>query len=244
MKYIKFFTIKNLKRVYGFTLVEMAITLVIVGLLLAMFIQPLRIQKDMKDRLETYEMLNQVNEALIGYAIVNRHMPCPDTDLIPDGIENRQASGQCQSPQGVLPWNTLGVINTDAWNRYFGYRVDATFSNSTTLFTIDDAEGATGIQVNGEAGALVSTNSRPAAVVISFGMNGFGALNTTQATPANQMPMPPATALDEVENTDGNTTFVSHVPTALGAANEFDDILVWVPPKVLINRMVVAGRLP
>ena len=236
--------VTGLKRSYGFTLVEMAITLVIVGILLAMLIQPFRLQKDMKDRTETLGDLNQINEALVGYAIINRHLPCPDTDAIPDGIENREGTGLCSDDQGVLPWNTLGVKSTDSWNRYYGYRADATFSSSATLFTIDDAEGATGIQINGEAGSLVSTNSRPAAVVISYGMNGFGAINTTQATPANQMPLPLATALDEVENTDGDLIFVSHVPSGLGTANEFDDILVWVPPKVLINRMVVAGRLP
>jgi prepilin-type N-terminal cleavage/methylation domain-containing protein len=230
----------------GFTLVEIAIVLAIIGLLLAMIIPPLGAQRDIRDRNETQGILNNAKEALIGYALVNRFLPCPDTDAIPDGIENRRSdgTGTCVDDEGILPWNTLGIKNTDSWNNYFGYRADATFSNSVTLFTIDDANNASGIVINGESGALVSANSRPAAIVISDGSNGFGAINTIQATPTNKQPAPPATALDETENTNGNVTFVSHVPTQSGSVNEFDDLLVWISPKILINRMVIVGRLP
>lgn len=229
-------------QMFGFTLVELAIVTIIVGFLLSMFLLPLSSQLELKARTETQALLIQAQEVLIGYAVVNRHLPCPDTDAIPDGIQNRNAVGTCVSDEGVLPWNTLGIERVDAWNHYFKYRVDATFSHSVNLFTIANAETSTGIQINGEAGALVSTNSRPAAVVLSHGANGFGAITTIQASPANRMPAP--TGADELENTNANTTFISRAPTAAGSANEFDDMLTWISPKLLVNRMIVSERLP
>lgn len=242
--------LKSQRQSYGFTLVELAIVLVIVGLLLAMFLTPLTAQREIRARAETQELLEQARDALIGYAVVNRHLPCPDTKAIPDGIESRSgsicvnASGNPED-EGVLPWNTLGIDRVDAWNHYFRYRADATFTNSApaSLFTIADAEGASGIEIKGEGGTLlVSTNSHPVAVILSHGLNGFGAINTIQATPANLMDSP--TGTDEINNTNGDMEFVSQVPTPKGSANEFDDMLIWISPKVLINRMIIAGRLP
>lgn len=229
----------------GFTLVEMAIVLVIFGLLLTMFLTPFTTQRDAQNRAKTQILLNEAKEALIGYAVTNGYFPCPDTDAVPDGDgeEHRDANGKCSADEGILPWDNLGIDRADAWNHYFRYRVDATFADNFTKFTIANAEGFSGIQINGENNAaLVSTNSRPAAIILSHGTNGFGAKNLNTSNPANQEPA--ATSTDEQENSDGDLTFVSHTPTPQGSANEFDDMLAWISPKVLINRMIVAERLP
>lgn len=235
------------KKSQGFTLVELAIVLVIFGLLIAAFITPLMAQREFQGRRETQGLLNESKEALIGYAIVNRYLPCPDTKAIPNGIESRDiATGKCVGgnvDEGILPWNTLGIQPLDAWQHYFRYRVDATFSDSKVLFSITNATGFSGINIDGESGPLVSTNSRPVAVVLSHGANGFGAMNATQASPANQLPAP--TSLDEKKNADAaGALFVSRSPSAQGSVNEFDDMLIWISPKVLINRMIQAERLP
>jgi prepilin-type N-terminal cleavage/methylation domain-containing protein len=229
----------------GFTLVEIAIVLVIFGLLLAMFLSPLTAQRDFQNRAKTQVLLNEAKEALLGFAIINGYLPCPDSDAVPNGIEKRKTdgSGSCNADEGTLPWNTLDLDSVDAWNHYFRYRVDATFSNNLLRFTITDAVNTSTIQITGENGALVSTNSRPIAVILSHGTNGFGAKNTIKATPANQEPEP--TGADELVNSQiTGVQFVSHTPTPQGSANEFDDMLVWISPKVLINRMIVAERLP
>lgn len=223
----------------GFSLIEIAIVLIIFGLLLTMFLTPLGTQRNLQNRAKTNVLLDTAKEALFGYAIVNGHLPCPDTDAVPDGIENRNSAGDCANDNGVLAWDTLGITKVDAWDHYFTYRVDATFSNSTSRFTINDAESSSGININGMSGnALVSTNSLPVLVVVSHGGNGFGAINTSQNATVNNEPAP--TNVEELENTDNDVTFVSHPPTADG----FDDQLIWISPKVLINRMIMAERLP
>jgi hypothetical protein len=50
---------------------------------------------------------------------------------------------------------------------------------------------------------------------------------------------------DEAENLNGNTLFVTHLPTPSAAAGgEYDDMLVWIPASLLYGRLVSAGVLP
>jgi hypothetical protein len=44
---------------------------------------------------------------------------------------------------------------------------------------------------------------------------------------------------DETDNSNGNVNFVSKQMTPT-----FDDLVVWISPNVLFNRMVAAGKLP
>jgi hypothetical protein len=77
-------------------------------------------------------------------------------------------------------------------------------------------------------------------VVISHGKNGNGAYSP-QGT---QLPL--GTDVDEQDNqltaggtATANTNFVSKAPVAT-----FDDIVIWLSPNILFNRMVTAGKLP
>jgi len=89
------------------------------------------------------------------------------------------------------------------------------------------------------------------AVIISQGKNGYGA----HTADGPQLSSPPASNVDETTNLDtSSSTKFSRLATQ--AANpcsdtsegtplcEFDDILIWVSPNVLYNRMISAGRLP
>ncbi len=220
----------------GFTLVEMAVVLVIVGLLLTGLLVPLGAQLELRRQEETRVALDEAKEALIGYALANNFFPCPDTNAIPNGTEGARAANQCVTSVGVLPWQVLGVRAQDAWGRYIRYRVTPAFTDNAAFFSLATPGG---IRVNSDTGTLTTT---AVAVVVSHGPNGFGGINTTQATPANQMPAP--TGADELENTDADTIYMSHTPTPVGSANEFDDSVNWVSSSILMNRMVAAGQLP
>jgi hypothetical protein len=58
----------------------------------------------------------------------------------------------------------------------------------------------------------------------------------------------PANYPDENTNATATTTFVSRVPQGarpiLIGGGEFDDIVTWISPNILFNRMVSAGKLP
>lgn len=211
----------------GFTLVEIAIVLVIVGLLLAAFLTPLRAQLSQRDNTETRNKLSDINEALLGFAISHTavngkpYLPCPDTDG--DGAENRVAN-LCISVVGGLPYRDLGLVSTDSWGRNFIYRVTQTFADSTNGFTLALSGDITLLDAAG--GNTIAINIP--AIVISLGENGA---------------VLPVVGADQAENTNGDVFFVSKSFTEL-AANPFDDLLTWISPNVLMNRMVTAGKLP
>jgi prepilin-type N-terminal cleavage/methylation domain-containing protein len=213
----------------GFTLVEMAVVLAIVALLLGGLLPTISGQIDQQHRRETKKQLDEIQQALIGFAIVNGRLPCPatattaTTDTAHDpGKEN------CAISSGVIPWATLGVGETDAWGRRFTYVATPIFINAA--FTLTSA-GTLTIK-NSSSGSSVATTIP--AIIISHGQNGYGAYLPTG------VPLPTTSAgTDEKENTDGTTPFVSHDNTT-----DFDDLVVWMSPNILLNRMVAAGKLP
>lgn len=226
----------------GFSLVELAIVLVIVSLLAGGLMMTLSSQMDLRNTQDTRQKLKEVHEALLGYAATHiaadghPYLPCPDTDN--DGAENRSGT-TCIAPaanaEGTLPWRDLGVGREDAWGNRFRYRVDKHFSDS-----------GTGIAINTLAASLRICDQTPCAtfvatqipvVILSHGTNGFGAINSGGA--ANPAP----TSAEELENLNSNDDFVSHTPTPPGP-NEFDDLVTWISPNILYSRLIAAGRLP
>lgn len=239
-----------MKRSTGFSLIEMAVVLLIVTLLLGSLLVPFATQVEERRKSQTRKVLEDIQEALIGYAASHRatvtglpYLPCPDVD--DDGLEDRDAAGRCQKQSGLLPWATLAMASADAWGNRFHYAVDAAFSSSQTGF---DANASGTLKVceqakpNGAPDCARKVAVNVPAVVLSYGPNGRGAVN------ANGGANPPPQSADEVENTDADPdsdVYVARVATAAGApAGEFDDIVVWLSPHVLFARLIAAQRLP
>jgi prepilin-type N-terminal cleavage/methylation domain-containing protein len=221
----------------GFTLAELAIVLVIVALLIGGMLVPLSAQRDLQDIRETQRQLSDITEALMGFAASNRstvgenpYLPCPDTDG--DGSENRTGS-VCVAYEGRLPWSDLGVGREDAWGNRFRYRVAEKNANSEIGFTFGTKVS---LEVCEDAAcATVIANSLPA-VVVSHGKNGAGAFNVSGGT------NPAPTGADEIANQNRDDKFVLHPPSNV-PGSEFDDLVAWVSPYILFNRMISAGRL-
>lgn len=234
----------------GFTLTELAVVMVITALLVGGLLVPLAAQIEIRDINDNRKTMAEIREALLGFAMVNRYLPCPALPTIASGSADagregtRNGGGTCVHPAGVLPWATLGVPETDAWGRRYSYRVTPAFSNSTPPFFLLSSVGDLVIRPSAASTATVA-ESIPA-VVISHGKNGNGAY-----TPAGTA-LPAATDPDERANeivpsggtgwTDNGTAkeFVKRSARTAG----YDDEVVWISPGVLFNRMVSAGKLP
>ena len=113
----------------GFTLIELAIVVFIIGMLIAGLIGPVEVQLESRDRYKTKTMMENVVEALYGYALTNRRLPCPDNDRdgMPDPAFNPAVatSADCAvgANNGFVPWVELGVEQGDAWGNRLTYRV-------------------------------------------------------------------------------------------------------------------------
>jgi prepilin-type N-terminal cleavage/methylation domain-containing protein len=224
----------RLSRPGGFTLTEMAMVVFIVALLLGAMMLPLAAQIDSRDNSEAQKTLLEIREALVGYAASHSaadgkpYLPCPDTD--DNGTENR-AGSNCTSSEGRVPWVTLGIGRFDPWNNRYRYRVTSVFSRSDIGFTLTSA-GTLRVCTDSSCGTSIAT--AVPAVILTHGKNGLGAFNSSGGTNTA------SSNNNEIENygADAND-FVSKE-----ADPAFDDLVVWLSPNILFNRMVAAGKLP
>jgi prepilin-type N-terminal cleavage/methylation domain-containing protein len=237
---------------HGFTLVELAISIFIIALLLGSILVPLATQVEQRQVSDTQNKQDEIKEALIGFALANAYFPCPAVSAA-NGQEGPRVAGVCTPRAGFLPWEALGMHKADAWARLYRYSVTPAFANNTTPFTLTTVADITvnTRDVGGAITGLTAANSVPA-IVISHGKNGYGGTgeqgNLLALPPlAGPPPIWPANYPDENTNATGTTTFVSRTPQAPGAGGaggEFDDVVIWVPRFVLLNRMVAAGKIP
>ena len=126
-----------MKNSHGFTLVEIVVTLMIIGIVMGGLLIPMTIQIDHQKFQTTKKRLKTIKKALIVFATNHGYLPCPAIDT--NGKEaKRSANGWVcdiyDNSDGYLPWKTLGVDGYDAWGRPFRYRVDGWFSNSDGIY--------------------------------------------------------------------------------------------------------------
>ncbi|MES1997863.1 MAG: type II secretion system protein [Pseudomonadota bacterium] len=236
----------------GFTLIEMAMVLIIITLVVGTALVPLGAQIEQRQRAETQRTLDEIKEALIGYTLANGVLPCPSG--VSAGIPNGIASPTpCPTTNliatGYIPWVTLGVNNHDAWGNLIRYAVATKFADTSNPFTLNtaslNASNTITIQSRDTAGALTTISATIPAAAFSLGKNGYGALSSDYIAQSGV----PANNPDEKQNiASGSLTYLSRTPAPAGTSatigGEFDDIIVWISPNVLYNRMVAAGKLP
>ena len=245
----------------GFTLIELAMVLFILGLLLSSFLAPLTARVEQRERNDTQIQLDEIKEVLLGYAIRNGRFPCPDCRLasegtcaainIDDGAEDRVTGvGGCKSEIGYLPWNDLGVDENDAWGQHFTYRVSEDFADDT-----DGAAGATGCSSTTTSGISFSLCSDGDIKIYSSdtatsGSAGDVADDVPAIVISHGKNWPDnAPSDDEAENYDNGGTgdvdnkFVDK-DYSQGSGSEFDDMLIWISPHILRTMSVKAGILP
>lgn len=129
----------KLYKIKGFTLLEVAIVLAIVGLLLAGGVNLLSGSADTSKYKQTQNELQEIKEALITYFIQNSGvLPCPDVHNDVTNASygqadynsgNATAGGVCTNYQGWLPHATLGMGGGgDAWGERYKYVVSRAFT--------------------------------------------------------------------------------------------------------------------
>lgn len=226
----------------GFTIVEIAIVLLIVGLMIGGLVAPLSSQLEQRRVAETVRVMDEAKEALMGYALRNAYLPCPAISAV-DGREDR-AGTVCNKRFGYLPWAALGVGRLDGWGRVLAYSVTPAFGDSAAFFSMATKRDITIATrgANGELAPSTDVDDIPAAI-LSFGRNGYGGTSdqNTRILDAG------TNNVDEKTNLQsGGVALISRPASTdpLGAGGEFDDIVTWISPNILYNRMVAAQRLP
>ena len=116
----------------GFTLIEVAIVLLVVGILLGYTVALFPKQQELKQYRAADQEMDEIIGAIIGFAQVNGRLPCP---AIPNTIGREDGGGlaNCNNYGGFVPANTLGLtgrLNEDSlimdpWGNPYRYYVSA-----------------------------------------------------------------------------------------------------------------------
>jgi len=118
----------------GFTLIEISLTLILLGILLVAGLSISGTFKKVAKATQAKQQMASIKSALKAYLTVNQFLPCPDTNG--DGVQDTKIQGGvtvCKSRSGTLPYQTLEIEATDPWHNPFYYRVNARAENKTRI---------------------------------------------------------------------------------------------------------------
>jgi prepilin-type N-terminal cleavage/methylation domain-containing protein len=255
--------LQALGRARGFTLIELLVAMVVLTILASALAIPLGAQLQARRMEEARRQLDEVRDALLGFAAAQGRLPCPATaasrgeeSFAPGGDS---ANGECASfHDGFVPSATLGLARLDSQ----GFLRDPWNGDNNRL-----RYAVAGTTVNGVERAFTRANGMQAATLPALGAASHFLIVCTSGAAANASGCGPAAAQltrravfvllslganaaqapaagsDEARNLDGDAVFVSHEPTAAGVG-EFDDLVLWTSLPIVTHRMLAAGRLP
>lgn len=162
----------NMQR--GFTLIEIAIVLVIVTVLLGYTLAMFPVQQELKQYRQADKEMTQIIDSLYAFVQVNGYLPCPAT-TVSNGFECRidtaagvpgacdgtnPAADTCDLWFGAVPAKTLGIegryrpdgLLYDPWGRPYQYQVtnaDSEDNDSSGTNTAGDGDGIGDMVVQG-----------------------------------------------------------------------------------------------
>jgi prepilin-type N-terminal cleavage/methylation domain-containing protein len=199
-------TSSPLRNQHGFTLLEIAVVMIIIGILAGGGVSLMKMLTERKARLATVEYLQQARMGLISFAVNNGRLPWADSDG--DGLENNGTTS------GSLPFLTLRIAPADAYKRVLRYAFNSNLAANrfascgalraglATPPMIVDADGT------GTAFAV-------AAVLVSAGpMDADSNGNVFDAL---------AAGTHQGNNTTGNPNYLRHPLVA-----NYDDLAVYI----------------
>lgn len=255
----------------GFTLIEIAIVLLIVAILLGYTVALFPIQQELKQYRQVEKEMDEIINHLIGFAQINGRLPCPDTSGgagpgVIDGQEDDTILGGCEAYSGFLPGMTLGIngdfdVNRsllDPWGEPYRYYISDV--NTSGAFPAIDLVSANGIRNEGVANVapdlnvcttslnLTATNSTCAepGVLGANVVTGVAVVlistGKDQGRAAGISPIQ-AENLDDFHDGSNDKVFTSSTRSDLNNF-EFDDVVKWISTNQLFTKMIEADQLP
>jgi prepilin-type N-terminal cleavage/methylation domain-containing protein len=251
----------------GFTLIEIAIVLLIVSILLGYTVALFPVQQELKQYRAADKEMDIIIDAIYAYAQVNGRLPCAASLAGPNGIADPDDGTQCNTWYGFLPAKTLGIDGRydasnsllDPWGNRYRYQVTA---NDT------GAGAGPGPEELGVAGGdFIMNNDIKNVTMANLGPDleictavatptptdcGLATVTVAEGIPAVVLSLgkngatAPAESNIQLENTNNSATDTVFIRSAISDVEgaEFDDIIKWIAPNTLYSKMIEAGQLP
>lgn len=218
----------GLKKQAGFTLIELALVLVIGGVLMGTLASTLMIYIKKNQMKVTQQRLDAIDDGLQEYLSLNGELPCvASAAAVPDSATFGMQSADCSAATdpnavitGSVPIRTINLpddYSLDAWGNRFTYAVTAFLATDGKY---DRTQGKIGI-IDANGNSVIGTPNSAHYVIVSHGPDSLGAttmdgLNTGSCDTG---------ALDG-ENCNGDSVFRRTLISGRGTtAAHYDDFL-------------------
>ncbi len=193
----------------AFTLVEMSLVLIVIGLVILIVFPAMKALRDGTQRQLTHSNLSTLSRAIAAFVQANGCLPCPTPASAVGagfgsvrGASGGAACGACAVPEGIAPFASLGLpaaTAKDGWGRWITMRIDPALAlNEKNIVpptapctASDPAPCALGASQKGLCRANIPNANRisirtsadmtqtAAFVLASHGPNGYGAFTTS-----------------------------------------------------------------
>lgn len=257
-------------RANGFSLVEMAVVMVLVGIMLSISLSGGLLIVNASAIRGTKDKQLLIRDALVSYLRTDGRLPCPDVGpktvtsgaiaagVALDGRENRAATigtgtdpepdttADCASSFGAIPYVDLGLNRDaalDAWGNFMMYRI----SNDPVTFS-DWVRKANFSPANRGSMRMSDRLSAPATIppvvvsIISHGKNGLGAWTTR-----NTQLDPTGAGEDELVNAAGCIALTCYgrdmTESTAATGGPFDDIALGITLSDLMSPLIKDGSM-
>ncbi|MBF0310302.1 MAG: prepilin-type N-terminal cleavage/methylation domain-containing protein [Magnetococcales bacterium] len=195
----------------GFTLVELSIVLVIIGIIVSLGFSVLPGAVQTAQLTATRSRMDQIQLAIEGFAVANNRLPCPASDS-GSGLENPTLSTTtvttCTSNVGFLPFGTLGLANGhDSWHNTLYYSIYKPASYATAPTNCTDFSDTTTFTTSGYDLSCYDPSNPPTRS--SFCTKLQNILNSFSTVPVTRSRVHTARATDNACAT-GDTTATSN----------------------------------
>lgn len=219
----------------GFTLIELIIVLIVVGLMTTAFTVSLQMVNESSIREQTQTLINKAELAVINFALANNRLPCPDTNS--DGVEDCGGGVAV----GTVPFQTMRldakVIDASGQNiTYSIYRNPAAQADLGVLTELKNAiNGLNLLDRLDFCASLKNAQTAAAAsnlLSVSLNVQGIGCLGgadfinvaflLTSSGIKDADNLPPSNRFDQENNTNPALCFAS---PKKAISSQYDDLL-------------------
>lgn len=115
----------------GFTLLELTLVLLLVGILSSIGLNYLKTSRQQQNFTNNQQLLKNAKISLLNFLKTNSYLPCPSENNT--GYETRNNNGTCKTDQGHLPYLELGLgSNKDTYGHSILYAVNSNSKSNTT----------------------------------------------------------------------------------------------------------------
>ena len=253
----------------GFTLIEIAIVLLVVAILLGYSVAMLPVQQELKQYRHANTEMDSIIEHVIAFAQVNGRLPCPDTSTNTDGVANSIDGEEdphadptvgCEAFFGFLPARTLGIngkydaagVLMDPWGS--GYRYAVSNADRDGVGGDGRPDLVTGNGIRDEGLAAVNPDLQVCSDSDTAGpdldcttVSGAAVIENVAVVIVSQgrdFAVAPVSAIQQENSDDFHNGNNDKVYIFSPRRDDYDDVVKWIPRSLLFSRMLTADQLP